>query len=110
MKPSDSKPVAILSGTLTLLRHFEKKGVDLESVMLVLRVSQYIHSHKKNPSQSDLRITESNNDLDRLSFLVSGKYLHEIFPKYGSQAVRYKLGSVGGSLVKRMGCLPPNID
>lgn len=87
------------------LHHFDSRDLSMRHFRLIVAVELCKRVFKVNGTKAQIallaRIKESELEPE-FSQLLEKKYLHEIVPTYGSGPFTYKLGSVGGTLVKHL--------
>ena len=110
--PVNNEPHSeVISGFLKAVEHFKIRNFLLCHLDALLVVHQYTSLYGEGQHPTGEQIANltgmAASDLEAcLNDLVEKRYLHRLHPIYGDLIYTYKLGSVGGTLIKSM--LPKN--
>lgn len=105
---SEDPEVQTLKGYIHAANHFERKSFSLRHLQILMAVEMLVVVMRERgfprareiATQIGMKVPEFESELREL---VEHRYLHEKIPTYGDLAkTTYKLGPMGGSLMKRM--------
>jgi hypothetical protein len=93
-----------------MMNNFGGRGLQRRHVKVLIGVYQFtrITGGKAFPKDTEIagQIGVAPEEFEsELRDLVEMRYLHEIMPTFGPLTMRYKLGSVGGTLMRQI--MPP---
>lgn len=110
--PVNNEPHSeVISGFLKAVEHFKIRNFLLCHLDVLLVVHQYTTLHGEDQYPTGEQIAHLTGmvepDLNTcLNDLIEKRYLHRLHPIYGELIYTYKLGSVGGTLIRSI--LPKN--
>lgn len=104
---SSDPGVIMCQGFLKGLKHFSSNGWTFRHLEVVVGVEEFIritHSRRyPTAAQIGSRIGVHPDEFEfELRQLIEYRYLHEMHPTFGPLIHTYKLGAVGGSIVRHM--------
>lgn len=103
--PTSDPEVRAMRAIITGLRHFNGKTSTSRHFSLLIAVALYYKMFNKHATVTDLseiarlKVGEFDKELDDM---VERRYLHEMVPTFGPLRKTYKLGSVGGTIIRSM--------
>lgn len=103
---SDPEVIAI-QGMLHALTHFGRKHLTLRhlKVMMGVELMCKVTNGRAHPRATDVAglIGVPHTEFEsELRDLVEYRYLHELMPTFGPLIMTYKLGSMGGTVMRQM--------
>lgn len=105
---SQNPRVQNLQGIDKAISHFETKGLGFRHLRLFLAVEQFISHYEGRMFPRADHLGEMTgihpDDFEIvLEELVEKRYLHKMHAIYGNLTYSFKIGAVGGSLLRQMG-------
>lgn len=102
---SEDPEIIALQAMIKGLHHFNERNLSGRHLKVLMAVELCIKAARVNPRVIDIATFTQLKPEDfeaELRELVELRYLHEEYPTFGPLIYRYKLGSMGGTLLRKM--------
>lgn len=102
---SDDPEIMALQAMIKGLHHFNERHLSGRHLKVLMAVELCIKVAKIKPRVADIATfaqLRAEDFADELRELVELRYLHEEYPTFGPLIYRYRIGSMGGTVLRKM--------